>query len=99
LPYYAWDTAGADGQARRLQVTRAVDTFRLDDLVTLDLQIAKEVPTVGPFRTLVTAQVLNLTGEDAALHRELPLSGPRADLVDETVTSRTVRFGVRFSWD
>ena len=99
LPYYAWDTSSADGQARRVQATGSVDQFRLDDVLTVDLQVVKVLPDLGPLGALASLEVLNLTSEDAVLVRDLSLSGPRAGLAEETVASRTVRLGLRLSWN
>ena len=74
-------------------------TSSTDDVVTVDLQFVKVIPGLGPLNALASLEVLNLTGEDAVLVRDLSLSGPRAGLPEETVASRTVRLGIRFSWD
>ena len=99
LPYFVWDLASADGLPRRVQVSEEVDTFRTGDGFVADLRLEKEVRLVAWLDSVWSFDVLNLFDEDAALRRELNLSGARGGLLEETVASRVFRFGVRLSWN
>ncbi|MGH9465510.1 MAG: TonB-dependent receptor, partial [Thermoanaerobaculia bacterium] len=47
LPYHLRVVSAIDGELRFVQAVEQVDDFRTDDLVTLDLRLAKEVPLPG----------------------------------------------------
>ena len=96
LPYYH-SVVASDGVLRDVQVTSAVDDFRLDDLYLLDLRLQKEVS----FEELVltfSADVFNVFNEGTVLQRDLNLGGPRGNFLFETLSPRIWRFGFRFSW-
>jgi hypothetical protein len=98
LPYFAWDLASADGLPRRVQATEAVDAFRLEDVVLVDLRLAKETVLFSDLSATWTLDVLNLFDEDAGLRRELNLSEARGGALEETVVARRLQVGVRLRW-
>lgn len=95
LPWYVHDLASADGVWRRVEV----GTGRLPDTWTLDLRFAKEFELGHDFVLGLGFEALNVLDEDADLRRELNLSGVRGGFPEETVPSRTLRFGVRMAWN
>lgn len=83
---------------RSVQATPEVDTYRLDDLLSVDLRLAKDLQ-VGPLRLTVLADVFNLLDADTVLERETSLASPQADRVRETQNPRVIRFGLRLGLD
>jgi hypothetical protein len=98
LPYFVYDLGSADGLPRRVQVTEDVDTFRLDDVVTVDLRLAKEFKLPGELRLTFSADAFNLFDERVAVGREVNLSGVRGGWIEETLAARALRLGLRLSW-
>jgi len=99
LPYTRSFVSALDGQARLVQAVERVDDFRTDDLVTVDLRLAKELPLAGDRLGLtVGLDLFNALNEGTVLRRTLQLNSPRADFVNETLSPRVWRLGLRLSW-
>ncbi|HKV12364.1 MAG TPA: marine proteobacterial sortase target protein [Thermoanaerobaculia bacterium] len=96
---FAWYRQVARERAglARVQLADAIDADRADDLWTLDARLGWEV-YLGGFGLTLGVDVFNLLGEDVALWRETDLGVTRAGAVDEALAARTVRLGVRVSW-
>ncbi|HVS01448.1 MAG TPA: TonB-dependent receptor [Thermoanaerobaculia bacterium] len=98
LPYYL-RVVGADGQRRRVQAVGRVDDFRTDELVLVDLRLAKELRLLGERLGLtLSLDLFNALNEAPVLRRELQLNSRRADFVNETLGPRVWRLGLRLSW-
>ncbi len=96
LAYYH-TAIGSDGITRDVQVTTKVDTFRNDDVITLDVRVDKDFDLRG-FRATVGIDLFNLFNNGVVLRRELQLNGPRADFLEEALGPFVARFGIRLDW-
>lgn len=88
---------GSDGIWRRLQ-DGDVDAQQLDDVVTADLRLQKEIRW-DDFRLAFSLDALNVTGDATVLGRETSLNAPALGQALSTTTGRTLRFGVRLAWN
>jgi hypothetical protein len=99
LPYFALAVSAIDGLPRRAQAVEQVDDFRTDDLVIVDLRLAKELPLFGDrLGVTVSADLFNALNDGTVVRRELQLNVPRADFVNESLSPRVWRLGLRLSW-
>jgi hypothetical protein len=100
LPYHLRVVSALDGQRRFVQAVERVDDFRTDDLVTVDLRLAKELPLAGDHLGLTVGfDLFNALNEGTVLRRTLQLNSPRADFVNETLSPRVWRLGLRLAWN
>ncbi|MEM7583374.1 MAG: carboxypeptidase regulatory-like domain-containing protein [Acidobacteriota bacterium] len=83
---------------REVQATERTDSFRLDDVVLLDLRLEKEL-RFGKLRSAVSLDVFNVLNSDQVLERERQLTSPLADLPRETLSPRALRLGFRLILD
>jgi hypothetical protein len=97
LPYYLRQ-AGSDGIRREADAVSASDQFRLEDLLTLDLRLEKELAATGQVALTFGLDAFNLLNANTVLRRELQLTGARPDYVNETLSPRIFRVGVRINW-
>ncbi|MEM7352492.1 MAG: carboxypeptidase regulatory-like domain-containing protein [Acidobacteriota bacterium] len=96
LPYTLSVVEGGD--LREVQATPDTDTFRLDDVYLVDLRLEKEL-RLGPTRAALSLDVFNLLDAGYVLERERQLNSPLADQVRETLSPRSLRFGLRVALD
>ncbi|HSG39022.1 MAG TPA: hypothetical protein VLE27_05245, partial [Thermoanaerobaculia bacterium] len=96
LPYFRQVVRERAGTAY-VQLTDRPDTFRTDDLLTVDAAVQKEF-YLGDASFSLSLQALKLLNEDTVLERELDLGTGRAGFADETLSSRTLRVELRFWW-
>lgn len=81
-----------------LRLADRVDAFRSDDLVSFDARIDKEI-AIGPDLSLaVSLEGLNLLASGQVLRRETNLGVGRADFVDEAMTPRLLRLGLKLQF-
>ena len=97
LPYYH-RVRGSDGLSRDVQVTPEVDTFRSDDILTVDLRLEKEFAATGNVGFTVSLDAFNIFDEDYVLQRRRQLNTGNADWLTETLSPRVWRIGVRLNW-
>lgn len=96
LPYYrqiARDRAGI----ARVQLTGRANSYRTDDLFTVDLRLGRGFH-IGDLRLALSLEAFNLLDERTVLERELDLGVTRATLANETLAPRTFRLGLRVEW-
>ncbi len=91
---YTVAAVGGDGDLRQVQATPATDSYRLDDVVTVDLRLEKEL-RLGKVRTILSLDGLNVANEGVVLEREGQLNGPLAGQARHTLSPRVLRLGVR----
>jgi hypothetical protein len=72
-----------------------VDAFRSDHLVSLDARLDKAIGAARDLAVVVSVEALNLVTSGQVLQRETNLGVGRAGYVDEVVTPRLLRLGVK----
>ena len=80
-----------------VQATPTVDTFRMDDLYTVDLHVDKDV-TWRDLSFTLSADLFNAFNAGTVLQREDDLGTGRAGFVDQTLGPRIFRFGVKVAF-
>ena len=97
LPFYLDNVVPADGIQRDVQVTRT-GADRNDDLYTFDLRLDKDIRLGGGVGITLSIDAFNVFNAGTVLQRERNLAGAQANFVDETLSPRLFRLGVRLSW-
>ncbi|MEM1177086.1 MAG: TonB-dependent receptor [Acidobacteriota bacterium] len=95
IPYSLSVLAG--DRLREVQATPDVDSYRLEDVITLDLRLEKTF-SFGASEATVALDFLNVLDEGYVLERESRLSSPLAGSARATLSPRTVQIGARWSW-
>jgi len=94
---YELSALTADHTLLAVQATPRTDSYRLDDVVTLDLHLEKGFEW-RDLRFTLGIDAFNLLNAEGDLERERRLDSPRADLVQRTLSPRIFRFGLRLAW-
>jgi hypothetical protein len=81
-----------------LRLTGRVDAFRTDDLVSLDARVDKEIALGSDLTLALSLEGLNLLAAGQVLGRETNLGVGRANFVDEVMTPRLLRFGLKLQF-
>jgi len=97
LPYFNTQT-GSDGRTRDIQVTGAQDSFRVEDIFTLDGRLEKEFAASGNVGFTFSIDVFNLFNENTELQRARQLNSGQPNYLRETLSPRVWRLGVRLNW-
>lgn len=84
----------SDSLMRSVQVTPNSDTFRLEDVYTLDLRLEKDIH-LGGMRAAVSLDAFNALNAGYVLERERQLNSPQANTVRQALSPRVFRLGVR----
>ena len=79
-------------------VTPDVDTFRADDIVTLDLRLEKDMAFTDNLSGILSLDAFNVTNENYVLGRQVDLNGGQANFVTQTLSPRIYRLGFRLNW-
>ena len=96
LPYYLNNINPGDGIQRDLQVSRTGED-RNDNLYSLDLRLDKDFE-FGDWGLTLSIDAFNLLNEGTVLQRERNLGGSQPNFVDETLSPRVFRLGLRLSF-
>ncbi|MDX1502617.1 MAG: hypothetical protein R3325_09645, partial [Thermoanaerobaculia bacterium] len=94
---YAFEARTEDGR-KSVQATRKVDSFRADDVVTLDLRLEKEIAASSSLSLTFSLDGFNVLDEIAVLQRDTLLNEGTAGWVEELLAPRVWRLGVRLGW-
>jgi len=97
LPYYR-RVAGLDGIRRRIVVTDDLTDFRTESVFTMDLRLEKEFRAAGNTSLTFSIDAFNLFNQGYVLNRYTNLSAGNAEWIQETLSPRIWRLGVRLSW-
>ena len=97
IPYYQ-ALAGSDGATRFIRLTPNADDFRLEDLVTADLRIEKEFALASAVNLSFGIDVFNVTNEGTELSRLRNLASGNRFFLNDNVSPRIYRLGVRLGW-
>ena len=95
--HYQLDVVG-DDRLRRVEV--ASESLRVDDLVTLDLRLQKQMTlpsALGGTEAVLALDVFNLLGANAVLERELSLRAPRTGDPLRNLSPRVFQLGLRLA--
>ena len=85
---------GTDGLSRAVQTSSDVDSERLDDVYTIDLRIDKDF-NFGDFGATIGVDAFNILNDNTVLQRERNQGSGRANFINETVSPRAFRVGLR----
>ena len=86
------------GVSRGINVVDDFSDFRLDDLVTLDLRIEKEFALSAAVNFTFGLDVFNVTNEGTELSRQRDVSSSSLYFLNDNVSPRIYRLGVRLGW-
>jgi hypothetical protein len=98
LPYYVTQPGTQDGINRNISIVQDTDDFRTDDVFTIDFRVEKEFATAGDTLFTVSLDGFNLLNEAYVLQRTRQMNLSSANFLDETLSPRIYRLGVRLSW-
>ncbi|MEZ5332990.1 MAG: hypothetical protein R2991_13280 [Thermoanaerobaculia bacterium] len=97
LPIFRNATNGLDGISRGVQLSD-VDQFRTEDIFTIDLRLEKEFAATSNVGFTFSMDIFNLLDEAYVLQRERNAGSGRYQFIDETLSPRVYRLGVRLNW-
>jgi hypothetical protein len=81
-----------------LQLTGRVDAFRSDDLVSCDARLDKDIAAGSDVAVALSLEGLNLLTSGQVLRRETNLGVGRANYVDQVITPRLLRLGLKLQF-
>ncbi len=96
-PYF-FQTTTSDDVSRQIRVLDDYDDFRLDDLTTIDLRLEKEFALTSAVNFTFGIDAFNITNEGTELSRIRDLSSSNAFFLNDNVSPRIYRLGVRLGW-
>jgi hypothetical protein len=95
-PFFINQALGLDG-TQRVLVTPQIDSERLDNLVNLDLRLAKNIKAAGSNITL-TADLFNVFNSNTELNRQRNLGSARFSELTDYLSPRILRLGMRLGF-
>ena len=96
-PYFT-QIGTTDGVSRAVRLLQDYDEFRLEDLVTADIRIEKEFALTSAVNFTFGLDAFNITNEGTELSRIRDLSSSSAFFLNDNVSPRIYRLGVRLGW-
>jgi hypothetical protein len=81
-----------------LRLTGQVDAFRSDDLVSCDVRLDKDIAASSDVAVALSLEGLNLLTSGQVLRRETNLGVGRANFVDQVITPRLLRLGLKLQF-
>jgi hypothetical protein len=96
FPIRRLTTIGVDGSVGVL-VTAEIDTLRYENPWSLDLRLAKTLRARG-VNALLVADLFNVTNNNVELARERNLASPNFNRLNQNLSPRIVRLGVRLGF-
>ncbi len=90
--------SGGDGVNRRHLVTPDLDNSRLDDIVTTDIRLEKEFALNSAVNFTFGIDVFNLFNETTEMARQRQLNASSANNLQDNISPRIYRLGVRLGW-
>ncbi len=98
VPYIFDANLTSDGLTRDVNVVDDFNDYRLDDLATVDLRIEKEFSLSSAVNFTFGMDVFNVTNEGTELSRVREINTSRAFFLNDNVSPRIYRLGVRLGW-
>ncbi len=74
------------------------DQYRLDDIQTIDFRVEKEIALQGPVNMTFGIDLFNMTNEGTGLAYLLNTRYTNAGNLDDNISPRIYRMGVRLNW-
>jgi hypothetical protein len=90
-------STGLDGASTPILVTPEIDSLRHPDVWNLDLRLARNL-SVGGFDGLVVADLFNVMNSNVALQRERNLASPNFNRLNQNLSPRILRLGIRLGF-
>jgi len=90
--------AGARTTSTTVNLSPDYDQYRLNDTETIDFRIEKELSLQGPVNMTIGMDVFNVTNEGTGLAYLLDVSSSNAGNLDDNISPRIYRLGVRLNW-
>ena len=81
-----------------VNVSPDYDQYRLDDIQTIDFRVEKEIALQGPVNMTFGIDMFNLTNEGTGLSYLLNTAATNAGNLDDNISPRIYRLGVRLNW-
>ncbi len=97
-PYIFDNFAGGDNRTRDINVVDDFGDYRLDDLTTIDLRVEKEFALSSAVNFTFGIDVFNVTNEGTELSRIRAVNNSNAFFLNDNVSPRIYRLGVRLGW-
>ena len=88
---------GGEGQLR-IMVVPEVDTFRYKNLWNVDLRLSKNLKLGGSMNAVITADLFNALNSNTELNRVRNVASTSFDRLDELISPRVFRFGLRLQF-
>ena len=96
-PYFGSVTT-SDGTARQIRVVDSYEDYRLEDILTTDVRIEKEFALTSAVNFTFGIDVFNITNEGTELSRLRDVTSLNAFFLNDNVSPRIYRLGVRLGW-
>lgn len=77
---------------------QSYDSYRLNDIRTVDLRLEKEIALNGPVNLTFGIDAFNVTNEGTGLAYLLNTNATNAGNLDDNISPRIYRLGVRLNW-
>jgi hypothetical protein len=97
IPYFD-NIETTDGSSRNVGVLSDLGAYRLDDLTTADIRLEKEFALTSAVNFTFGIDVFNITNEGTELSRNRNLSTSNVFSLNDNVSPRIYRLGVRLGW-
>jgi hypothetical protein len=97
LPYYERARFPLTGNGN-VNISPDYDSLRLNDIQTVDLRVEKEIALNGPVNMTFGIDAFNITNEGTGLAYLLRNGPTNAGNLDDNISPRIFRMGVRLSW-
>ncbi|HVS66199.1 MAG TPA: TonB-dependent receptor [Thermoanaerobaculia bacterium] len=95
---YAGSVTGSDGIARTIRAAEFSDDYRLDDVVTADVRVEKEFALTSAVNFTFGIDVFNVTNEGTELSRLRSITSGSRFFLNDNISPRIYRLGVRLGW-
>jgi hypothetical protein len=101
LPYYRSSIPipfGSGNVNTTVNLQPDYDGHRLNDIETIDFRVEKEINLQGAVNMTFGIDVFNFTNQGTGLAYLLNTNGTNAGNLDDNISPRIYRFGVRLNW-
>ena len=96
-PYFG-TVVTTDTSARQIRVVDSYEDYRLEDIMTADVRIEKEFALTSAVNFTFGIDVFNVTNEGTELSRLRDVTSANTFFLNDNVSPRIYRLGVRLGW-